>query len=146
MNKDVLKEILNKLKTEKSNVKPEDLLELARSETSPIHQYFDWNDTTAAEQYRLWQARQLIATVKVEWEGKEKNLYWNATITDEESDRAYFSLEETLSDEKLHLQVLKMAIKELKYFQDKYDHIKELQGIININKLGEIEKQYLDQN
>ena len=43
------------------------VLELARPKNSPIHQYFDWDDSHAAELYRLEQARQLIQCVVSVW-------------------------------------------------------------------------------
>jgi hypothetical protein len=38
----------------------------AKRKDSPIHDQFDWTDKTAANKYRLEQARKLIRSVKVE--------------------------------------------------------------------------------
>jgi hypothetical protein len=43
----------------------EAVVDAARDPTSPLHSYFEWNDTVAAEQYRLHQARSLIRAVTV---------------------------------------------------------------------------------
>lgn len=43
----------------------ESVLREARRKTSPIHSYFEWDDTEAANQYRLEQARRLIRRVRV---------------------------------------------------------------------------------
>jgi len=45
---------------------PNDVVDDARSPDSPLHDYFEWDDTAAAEKYRKVQARQLIRSVKVE--------------------------------------------------------------------------------
>lgn len=45
---------------------PDDVVKDARSETSPLHPYFTWDDSEAANQYRLDQARLLIRNVRVE--------------------------------------------------------------------------------
>lgn len=46
-------------------VSPESILESARSPKSPLHQYFEWDDSLAAERYRLEQARQMIMRSKL---------------------------------------------------------------------------------
>lgn len=42
---------------------PEDILNDARHDNSPLHSFFEWSDTAAAQQYRLQQARGLIRSV-----------------------------------------------------------------------------------
>ncbi len=44
---------------------PDDVVRDAHSESSPLHSYFTWDNTEAAHQYRLEQARTLIRNVKV---------------------------------------------------------------------------------
>ena len=45
--------------------KPETVVADARSPSSPLHDYFDWNDETAAHARRLDVARRLIGCVRV---------------------------------------------------------------------------------
>lgn len=45
---------------------PADVVEAARDPASPLHSHFEWNDSAAAEKYRLDQARTLIRSVKIE--------------------------------------------------------------------------------
>lgn len=49
----------------------EEVVEVARDESSPLHQCFTWDDTEAAKQYRLVQARRLISC-EVVWPDDEK--------------------------------------------------------------------------
>lgn len=44
---------------------PDDVVEDARSPSSPLHDQFDWNDAEAAAKWRISQARELIRSVKV---------------------------------------------------------------------------------
>lgn len=44
---------------------PEDVVQAARDPGSVLHSHFTWDDSEAADQYRLLQARKLIATVKI---------------------------------------------------------------------------------
>ena len=45
---------------------PEDVVSHARSENSPLHSFFTWDDAEAATKQRLHEARELIRSVKVE--------------------------------------------------------------------------------
>lgn len=45
---------------------PEEVVERARNPANPLHDQFEWNDGTAAEAFRLQQARGLIKRVNVE--------------------------------------------------------------------------------
>lgn len=44
---------------------PPVVVDAAKDPSSALHKFFTWDDTEAAEQYRLQQARQLIARVHV---------------------------------------------------------------------------------
>lgn len=49
----------------KGKLTPQIVLEEASHQSSPIHHLFTWDDTEAAEQYRLLQAADIIRRVKV---------------------------------------------------------------------------------
>ena len=42
------------------------VLEAATNADSPLHKVFEWDDSTAAHAHRVWQARKLIKSVKIE--------------------------------------------------------------------------------
>jgi len=42
-----------------NKISPQELLEKARNEDSELHKCFEWDDSVAAEKYRLIQARQM---------------------------------------------------------------------------------------
>jgi ADP-dependent phosphofructokinase/glucokinase len=109
---------------------PKNVVDEARDTNSPIHDLFDWNDETAGEKYRIWQARQLIVTVKVEFNDKQVDAYYNirAEVVPQQG---YYSLDQVISDEAIYQDVLAQAIKELKYWHDKYKEIKELSGLVD---------------
>lgn len=44
---------------------PEEIVEAARDDDSPMHGWFTWDDTAAAKQWRLMQARHLIREIEV---------------------------------------------------------------------------------
>jgi len=50
---------------QRGRLSPADVVETARDPASPLHHCFDWDDSTAAESWRLEQARRLIRSVRV---------------------------------------------------------------------------------
>jgi len=50
-------------KQQKGELTPSDVVNDARNPNSPLHSFFEWSDSVAAEQYRLSQARGLIRAV-----------------------------------------------------------------------------------
>lgn len=69
-----LRDQLQKLYDENRRLTPVLVLTEARDPDSPLHTLFEWNDSEAAERWRLQQARELIRSVRV--------VYREATGTD----------------------------------------------------------------
>jgi len=126
---------------EKANgsLKTKDIVESARSEDSPIHKYFNWDDTKAAELYRRDQARHLInGIVEViieEDEEREIPIFFNIIEEDENGSQGYVMVEEVIKNGEYKNQLLQKAIQEIKHWQTKYKTLKDL-GVI----FGAIEK------
>ncbi len=47
-------------------LQPASIVEAAKSQDSPLHSYFQWDDTEAAKLWRLQQARQLIRSMTIQ--------------------------------------------------------------------------------
>lgn len=56
---------LQALYNQHGKLTPNLVVEAAQDEDSLLHSYFEWDDEKAGGAYRLWQARQLIRTVRV---------------------------------------------------------------------------------
>jgi hypothetical protein len=63
---------------------PDVVLKAAKSRFSPLHDYFTWDDTEAAHQHRLHQARTLIRSVKIQFETTERVISTVAYVRDPE--------------------------------------------------------------
>lgn len=107
---------------------PETLLDANRDESAPLHSEFEWDDTVAAEEYRLVQARYLIRMlcVKPEVEQAEKK---PVRAFFKVSSEGYESLPVIVQDKDKHQALLDQAIKELTSFRRKYVMLKELEPI-----------------
>lgn len=62
-----LRNQLQSIYDEHGKLTPKIVLDEARDEEHPLHARFDWDDTTAAEKWRLSQAHELIQSVKVSY-------------------------------------------------------------------------------
>ena len=49
----------------KDRITPEMILSPASKKTNPMHDYFEWDNSSAGHQYRVIQARRLIRSIKV---------------------------------------------------------------------------------
>ena len=58
--------VLDELNQAHGHLTPDLVLAAAADEQSPIHSIFEWDDGKAGHQHRLWQARHLIRSVKIE--------------------------------------------------------------------------------
>ena len=58
--------VLRTLESETGRLDPELVVDAARDPTSPLHPFFEWDDSEAARQHRIGQARQLIRRVRID--------------------------------------------------------------------------------
>ena len=63
--KAAIAEINRLAKKGKGRITPAELVAAARDESSPLHDYFEWDDGTAAEKYREMQARVMLRACSV---------------------------------------------------------------------------------
>lgn len=64
--KEEIRDALSELETESGRLTPEEVVRHAADSSSPLHAYFEWDDSVAAHAHRISQARDLISSVRVE--------------------------------------------------------------------------------
>lgn len=98
------------------------LIDAAKSKKSPAHNAFEWDNNKAANEYRLWQARQYIKRITIIYEEQEEKLF-NVPIK-MNSDEYYEDNKEgeykpiSLMEKDEFTRTLKMAIGQLKKSQE----------------------------
>ena len=114
-------------------VEPEQVVEDARSKDSPLHAWFDWSDKSAAKEWRLCKARNLIASISVVITVKEDKVpiraFHNVVVksgTPEETKNAYVSLTAVQKSEDYGSQIVHQALKEYQSLGRRYANYKEL--------------------
>lgn len=125
------------------SVTAREVLEDAKDETTPYHDHFDWDDTSAAEQFRLSQARQLIASiveVKIIRE-EEVPIRVFVNVIGSDGERAYFPMEYAMARPKLANQVIANALKEVKNWSIRYKEYQELARIREA--IGSTEEEFI---
>jgi hypothetical protein len=118
----------------KGELTPQDVLADAKHDNSPLHSFFEWDDSEAAEQYRLQQARGLIRSVVAVY------------VSDDKPDvrqRAYVHIAEpgaphyrevgcAMSQTKTREMVLQTAWRELQVWKSRYKDLKEFSDLFEI--------------
>lgn len=126
-------EICEKLEKEAGGCTPKRLLDESRDPESPLHNEFDWEDSVAAEKWRIEQARLLISHVRIVRtdDSKERNTYQERGFVSTPGGRGvYVSMDTALREEEYKSNLLEQAKREMLSFIAKYRRIKELTGVI----------------
>lgn len=133
-----LQKALKALELEKGTgmLTPQEVLDEARNPSSVLHDSFEWDDKVGGEKYRLMQARVLLNNVRVEFMGESQKGFLNATVKiDSVPVRGYFGVETVAQVDEIYKSVLKKAVYEIEYANNKYKHLKELKGVIDTEEL-----------
>lgn len=123
-------EYLNELGEKEGGLTAETLLEASRPEEALLHDCFEWDDSLAAERFRLRQARSFIGNiVAVEIQGKpveKTRAFVSVTETAHREKGVFVPIVTAMSDERSRETVLKNALFELQAFKEKYRTLSEL--------------------
>ena len=139
-------------------VTPREVVEVARNDTTELHKCFEWDNTKAAEEYRVEQARGIMRSlVVIEERGPEPQMvsvraYENVVLPrpkgiedeDYEPSRAYVPINVALKNKDMRAQVitrLRCTISEAESTIDKYEWL--VPEFRNVKKNLAIAKEYL---
>ena len=125
---------------------PGEVLEAARPKSSPIHEFFNWDDSTAAEAWRLQQARLIVNHIEVivRTDGGERNVRAFLNVELPQGDdggptRVYMAAEAVASSEYFRSQVIAEALAEVRRWQSRYKEYRELAAIFGAIERTELE-------
>jgi len=113
------------------------VVEAARHASSPLHPLFEWDDTKAAHEFRLTQARSLLRCIEVEIVREDDSAERTRaflTVDPEEGDEAargvYVPMTEALHNPITREQVFRGALAELKGWQKRYARYRALAPVV----------------
>ena len=115
------------------------VVDRAKSRRNPLHRVFEWDDTKAGEEWRLYQARNMIRSLELERSelpGKPYKAYSIVTTQPVapavKSTRVYQSTEEALKDPVMRSEILGSAIRDALAFRRKYAALQELAAVFRV--------------
>lgn len=125
-------------------VQPEAVIEAAEDESSPLHPYFEWDDSEAAHQYRLVQARKLIVRVgvtRVEQPPEYVNV--RTKRADGTTRRGYVPTERAVVDPDLFAQICEDARRGITGYRARLSAFVHAKGVVDkldeaLEELGDL--------
>jgi len=119
---------------------PQMVVDYARNPETALHSRFEWDDTEAAEKYRLWQARQIIRMELVVIEEpvtkqtiqirQYVSLPSDRIITGRER-KGYREITSVLKDDEKRQELFKAAKQDMIIFKRKYQMLQQVSKVIN---------------
>lgn len=133
-------EVLRVVAKHDDKAAPRALLDSARNPSSPLHSFFTWEDSDAAERYRLAQAGALFRRVKltiVRADPERREVMFSAVraVTSVPADRSksgsesYGRTSVVMSDEQRRASVLRGIVRDLVGLRNKYATYSELHDV-----------------
>lgn len=96
-------------------LRSKDIVEEAKKKKNPLHEHFEWDDTTCGVEYRLQQARtitnHIVETIIVDENPIEQRSFVH--VINEESERVYVSLQDAIETVDYRKQLLDRMITQL---------------------------------
>lgn len=129
-------------KEHKGELTPDDVLADAKHDNSPLHSFFEWDDTAASRAHRLAQARGLIRSVVAVYVDDEKikpAIRAKAYVhVNEPQAPHYREMNHAMSQSKTRQIVLQSAWRELQSWRQRYKDMKEFADLIAV--IDDVEK------
>lgn len=113
-------------------VTPEQVLEKGRDKDSELHKCFEWDDSIAAEKYRLNQAGTVLRLLVIKEEEKPEDRPEVRFFHKTKDDEGYKPVHIIVKKEDEYAALLERAWAELRAFKAKYACLQELQEIFEL--------------
>lgn len=108
-------------------LRAEDVVEYAKAPETALHGRFQWDDTEAARQYRIWQAREIIRVeVTVLPNTTKETRAYVSMLSDRGEGGGYRDIYSVMHDPEMRSALLVQALAELNRLRVKYRLLKEL--------------------
>lgn len=124
---DALREIARK---HRGLVRPQHVVDAARDKASPLHSKFEWSNKKAADEFRLWQARELIAQYWVVEPMSSEPIRMMLSLTSDRPTKAgYRFSDQVLADPDQREEWLTMAVADLLRWKHSFGALTELKPV-----------------
>jgi hypothetical protein len=129
----VQKELERIRKAHQGVLRAADVVATARDPAHPLHSRFTWDDAEAGEQYRLWQARELIRVTVMLHPASNANtrVYVSLGSDRKKAGGGYRQIDNVLRSNQLRAQLLAQAEADMLRFEAKYKALTELADVLD---------------
>lgn len=107
-------------------VDPQSVVDASRSEDAPLHNLFEWDDSVAAEKYRVTQARFIIRNITVCEDAKPTVRQFVHAVQP-----GYVTIHTALKSEEMKAALLDRAVADMTAFRAKYRALEELCEVVD---------------
>ena len=104
------------------------ILDYARDENTELHKCFEWDDSIAAERWRLQQARLIVCNLV--YQEPEKHEPTKIRVMQSTENNTYKPVRLILQNKPEYEQLLNRALAELHAFKERYKNLSELEEIL----------------
>lgn len=125
---------------------PTSVVEAAKNQRNPLHKHFEWDDSIAAQSWRIEQARSIIQCIHAmddDAESGRARAFISVTTKD---GTAYHTLGAIKESVDLQAQVLKQAERDLEAFEKRYKSIQDICAIVKSAREAIIAKRKKSDN
>lgn len=154
---EIVGSVLERIEERDGEVTAESFLDESRPEEAETHDMFEWNDSIAAEKFRLSQSQRILSQLayevimeperkidveivehKPEVDNPFKNIYVRSAFINVNrkgrvnSKARYISFESAMSHDDMKKQVISNALEELEMYTVKHSEITELSDLFSI--------------
>lgn len=126
---DIAGRICQELNESEGGLTPQKLVDVSRDINHPLHGEFEWDDSIAAEAYRVTQAKQLIRDITIVRDEEEKKSDRGFVITPG-GNHVYVPLHDALNNQTWKENLLSAAKRDMIAFIAKYRRLQELANVI----------------
>lgn len=106
------------------------ILEKARDSSTELHKCFEWDDSIAAEKYRLHQARMVVCNLVIKQDESKEGAPQRRLLHKTENTGGYKPLSLIVRNQTEYEKLLEQAMSELRAFKSKYHALSELEEIL----------------
>ena len=125
--------VANEIAAIGDNVTPQQIVDRAKDEDSELHKCFTWDDTIAAQKWRLEEARKVVQLLVIDRSQETETeppvrVFFKIGNT---HDEGYKQTVNILRNNDEYAALLKQALAELEAFQRKYRTLSELEPVFD---------------
>ena len=126
---DITEELL-KIHTKYGSLTSENVLKEAKKKRHPLHPHFDWDDTEAANRWRVHQSNMMISQARITITDHEEKKVHAFVSVSKQGKREFVYTADALEDKQLLFQIFSQLQSRIENIQDQLESMHMLKGAV----------------